>query len=340
MKNKVEDSALFWNVAADYLNRYLPDIRRAGENTVLTYRNCINRYIDYLEGKKHISRKTVSFSMFAREYLKEYVTWMYAEAGLSPKTCNLRLTAVRSLLEYASEEFIDITSVFTDARTVKGVRLVQGPIEYFERNVMSALLAAPDVGKRTERRNRMLLIFLYDTAARVSEALNVRLCDLHTDASIPYVTFFGKGRKYRNVPLMTKTSEHLKKYIGEFHGLRDDIGTPLFFTVTHGILHRLSVDTPEKMLKRYAASVASYVAVPEHVHCHMIRKTRAMHLYREGVPLPHIQQLLGHETISTTSGFYAFATLDTLAKSLEKANPSESDRNWKNPILFNKLYRL
>jgi site-specific recombinase XerD len=175
---------------------------------------------------------------------------MYAEAGLSPKTCNLRLTAVRSLLEYASEEFIDVTPVFTGTRTVKGVRPVQGPIEYFERDVMSALLAAPNVGKRTERRNRMLLIFLYDTAARVSEALNVRLCDLHTDAEIPYVTFFGKGRKYRNVPLMAKTSEHLKKYIGEFHELRDDTGTPLFFTVTHGILHRLSVDTPRKDVKK------------------------------------------------------------------------------------------
>jgi len=65
-----------------------------------------------------------------------------------------------------------------------------------------------------------------------------------------------------------------------------------------------------------------------------------MDLYQEGVPLPHIQQLLGHEVLSTTSGFYAFATLDTLLKSLEKANPSDMSKLWKSKEYSEKLYRL
>ena len=69
----------------------------------------------------------------------------------------------------------------------------------------------------------------------------------------------------------------------------------------------------------------------------MIRKTRAMHLYQEGVPLPHIQQLLGHEVLSTTSGFYAFATLETLSKSLEKANPSNIEKLWRGKEYSEKL---
>ena len=82
--------------------------------------------------------------------------------------------------------------------------------------------------------------------------------------------------------------------------------------------------------------------MPASCHCHMVRKTRAMDLYQAGIPLPHIQQLLGHEEISTTSGFYAFATLDTLAKSMEKIDDSAThmSKEWKNPKTIARLYSL
>jgi site-specific recombinase XerD len=65
-----------------------------------------------------------------------------------------------------------------------------------------------------------------------------------------------------------------------------------------------------------------------------------MNLYQSGCPLSYIQQMLGHNNISTTSGFYAFATLNTLAKALEKANPSSSDKKmWKDKTVSEKLYR-
>jgi site-specific recombinase XerD len=341
-KNKSENSAFFWSTAADFLNRYLPNIRRASDCTVESYRNCLNRFVNYLEEEKGAMRKTICFKMLNRENIMDYMAWMHTIAKLAPKTCNLRLTALHSLLEYASQESVDITPVCIEAGTIRGVRVARGPIAFFERDVVSALMTAPDTSRKPERRNQMLLVFLYDTAARVSEALHVRLCDIHMKASIPHVTFYGKGRKYRSVPLMDSTTTHLERYLREFH--RDESrnsGVPLFYTVTHGTVHNLSVDTPEKMLKKYAKTLrTTCLAIPENVHCHMIRKTRAMHLYQEGVPLPHIQQLLGHEVLSTTSGFYAFATLETLAKSLEKANPSQEDKLWKDKESSDKLFRL
>ena len=342
MKNRAEDSAFFWSVAAEFLNKYLPDIRKASVNTVESYRSCLNRYIDYLESEKGIKRKKISFKMLNRESIKEYMSWMHKTAQFAPKTCNLRLTALQSLLEYASHECTDIMPICISSATIKGIRLTQAPIEFFEREAMSALMEAPDIRKKLERRNQMLLIFLYDTAARVSEALKVRLCDLHIDVSIPHVTFLGKGRKYRNVPLMESTLTHLKRYLQEFHGSEcESIDTPLFYAKTHGKVHGLSIDTPEKMIKKYAEKMsAKCLSVPVKVHCHMIRKTRAMDLYQEGVPLPHIQQFLGHKVLSTTSGFYAFATLETISKSLEKANPSDIEKSWKGKDYSERLYRL
>ena len=95
------------------------------------------------------------------------------------------------------------------------------------------------------------------------------------------------------------------------------------------------------MIKKYADKCRTdSLSMPENVHCHMVRKTRAMDLYREGVPLTHIQQLLGHENISTTSGFYAFATLDVLANAMKAVNPDDGVKSWSEPETLERLYRL
>ncbi|SET48348.1 Phage integrase family protein [Thomasclavelia cocleata] len=74
----------------------------------------------------------------------------------------------------------------------------------------------------------------------------------------------------------------------------------------------------------------------------MLRKTKAMDLYKDGVPLPFIMQLLGHESMSTTSGFYAFATLEMMSQVLNKSNIKDTaeEKLWIESNTIKDLYSL
>ena len=342
IKNRTADtdSAFFWNNAADFLNKELPTIRQKSNNTIETYRRSLNSYIDYLEAEKLIKRKDICYKDFNKNNLKDYLVYMKDIQKLSPKTCNLRITAIRALLSYAADESVDITAIYVNSKAIKGLSVTEHEIEYFEKAQLKVLLSAPSEDARIGRRNRMILIIGYDAALRVSELISLKVSSLHLDAEVPYVTVLGKGQKYRNIPLMNKTTRHLYNYLKEFHkDKRED--NPLFYTTTHGVIHALSEDAIQNVLKKYVDISRKKVMMPEKVHFHMMRKTRAMDLYQAGCPLSYIQQLLGHESVSTTTGFYAFATLKTLAESIEKANPSGNEEKiWKNKSIMKQLYRL
>lgn len=342
-RNAANDSGIFWETSKKYISNILPDVRKTSMNTVLAYRQGLNAYIDYMESEKGVRREDLTFADFSRTNLIDYLNWMLNVKKYEEKTCGLRITAIHSLLEYASNEYcMDLMTIYKAACTVKGPTVKDKPIEYFEPVQMKALLAAPNIHTKTGRRNQMMLILYYDTAARCFELLDLTLEQIHLDAAVPYITILGKGRKYRNIPLSDKTIAHLKRYLNEFHSVvRKD--SPLFYAQTHGEIHSLSNDTVETMIKKYAkVCVEKGLEMPARSHCHMIRKTRAMDLYKNDMPLAHIQQLLGHEDMSTTSGFYAFATLDTLAKSMEAANKASAgaERKWKSKEVLKQIYKL
>lgn len=290
MRKKVtadRDSSFFWSSASEFLNNELSGIRKKSSNTVEAYRLSLNGYIDFLESEKSIKRKDICYQDFNKNNLKDYLIFMKDSRKLSEKTCNLKMTAIRTLLAYAAEESIDITTVYVNAKTVKGLPVLQKEIEYFENSQLKALLAAPSVDTKIGRRDRMILILGYDAGLRVSELTRLTVSSLHLDAETPFVTILGKGSKYRNVPLMSRTVHHLKAYMKEFHPVIK-IEMPLFYTVTHGIRHSLSDDTIQNLLKRYTNQSRSRIMMPEKVHFHMLRKTRAMDLYQAGCPLSYI----------------------------------------------------
>ena len=323
------DALLFWTFAKDFIRDYLPKLRRASQDTIRSYRSALNCFISYLESQKMVNRRNISFSMFSKEVIEEYLKWMMEYQGLSPNTIKARLSAICSFLQYSSDREKFFTETYLSISKIKGPKTQPYPIEYFEQEQMEEILNAPNVETPVGRRNQMMLILLYDTGMRAAELLGLTISSIHLEHNPPFLRIKAKGNSYRDVPLLLDgTVAHLNGFLKEFHQ-HSSKGDFLFYATTHKMRHKLSYDTLDNLVKASCKKCREKgITMPENVHAHMIRKSRAMHLYKEGKSLPHIQQLLGHKNISTTTGFYAFATLDMLVDALGNKDGSDEKYIW------------
>ena len=314
----------FYCFARGYLHTYLPTVTRRSPKTIQAYRISLECFLDYLAEQHQIERARVSFDHFDREHLKGWLAWMIDERHYAAGTVALRLSTVKAFLAYSSDEDLTLVTLSQAAKALRSPAIARKPLEYLTEPQTRAVLAAFTGRTAKSRRNRMLLILLYDTAARVGEITSLRLQDLCLEAP-GHVRLTGKGGKTRVVPLTGKTIEHLRVYLAEFHPNTSELpaARPVFYSPHHGIPTQLSSDTVAAVLNSAAMTARSACpSLPERIHCHMLRKTKAMDLYQQGIPLPIIMRLLGHENVSTTAAFHAFATMDMMRAAVNAATPT------------------
>lgn len=324
----------FFQVVRMFLLDYLPRQRCLSENTISSYRQTLNLFVTYLREKNGLSVLQIKFSVIEKEIILSFLNWLETDRHCSASTRNQRLMALRSFFDYAGQLDCTQTALYLAVQSIPSKSTVGKTVDFLTEPALSALLMQPDPSKTKELRNLVFMILMYDTAARCGELLQLKLRDIHLDRQHPVVYFTGKGQKTRVVPLMSKTVQHCKNYWNKFHpDERTNSERTFFYTTSHGIQHPMSADTVAVFLKKYGAMAAQVCSeVPDHVHPHMLRHTRAMHLYQQGMPIVLLSDYLGHSSVETTR-IYAYADTEMKRAALEKADainkiaPS-SDADW------------
>lgn len=323
----------FFSYTRDFLHLRLHEQDLRSDNTVTAYRQGLNSFRLFITEhcKKGINK--ISFDMVTADIVREYLKHL-SDKGAALTTRNHRLTCIKQYMFYCSERNVELTQLYISVSKIKHVAVRPKKGIWMTREAVQTVLAQPPKTKMGVR-DRFIMVFLYSTGARVSEALNVRLRDIESLTKDPFVRLTGKGNKPRCVPLLDIALENLDYYISIYHPQKnpDDY---LFFTIIKGCKDKMSVANVERFVKEYGIQARRENSqVPEAVHPHLFRHCYGAHLYRMGFSLPVIAKLLDHESLDTTER-YAETDADMINQAFKRMEETEissgyvpADKDWK-----------
>jgi len=308
----------FAKALSHYLGVHLPGQRNVSPNTIKSYRDTFKLFLVYCRDVQKVPVERLSLSHINESLVVEFLTWLENERRNSISTRNQRLACIHGFYRYMqTQEPVSLL----EHQKILAIPMKKAPqpvVTHLTPNSLKLILAQPDLKTRKGRRDLTLLSVLYDTGARVQELVDLTVRHVRLDQP-PILTLTGKGRKTRQVPLMSNTENLLRQYMTEsrllLNGKQD---YPLFSNRLSG---KLTPEGVTYILTKHASSArAVCLVIPDKVTPHVFRHSKAMHLLQAGVSLVYIRDLLGHVDISTTD-IYARTDTELKRKALEKAYP-------------------
>lgn len=285
----------FPTLVQDFFLQRLTAQRGASVHTIASYRDTFELLLRFAEDATGRTPSELRLEDLDAPLVLDFLDHLEAERGNSPRTRNLRLTAIRSFMRYASVRDPASLPVAQRVLAIASKRFDRPVLDCLSREEVQALLDAPDRTKWSGRRDAVMLAVLYNTGARVSEVTGLRITDVLLDRNSA-LHLHGKGRKERVVPLWKTTAKLLRSWLADIdHGA----GAPVFpnrFGVRmsrSGAEHRLHV-----ALVRASTQCCSLAG--RRISPHTLRHTTAMHLLQSGVDITVIALWLGHEDPATT----------------------------------------
>ncbi|MDT0608540.1 site-specific tyrosine recombinase XerD [Croceitalea rosinachiae] len=294
-----------WNDILNDYEHYLKIERGLSENSIKNYSLDIQKLINFLT----LSNSTENPKKIEKETLQQFVYEL-------PKTVNPRsqariISGLKGFFNYL---------VFEDYRDDNPMDLIESPKigrklpDTLSTVEINELIAAIDLSKPEGERNRAILETLYGCGLRVSELINLKLSDLYFDEDFIRVT--GKGNKQRFVPISKVNKKYIDLYRKEVRIHRKiEVGHEDFL-----FLNRRGKQLTRAMIFTIIKHLAEAIGLQKNISPHTFRHSFATHLLENGADLRAIQQMLGHESITTTE-VYMHVNRTHLAKVLNEFHP-------------------
>lgn len=310
---------LFFSRTYDWLESYLP--RQAGRSdaTVESYRDALTMFRRYVRDVLRRGIGEFSFGECDRDCVLGWVAHMRAD-GLAAGTCNQRVAAVKSYLNYAADADVALTSLALSVGRIPPVKGPQRIKENISETALRAILSAPNPGTKLGQRDLAMLCLLYDTGMRLSELTGLTVGNALVEHESPHVYVVGKGDKERPIGLSDETVAQVRRHLSVSHGPDPVKSDYLFYAWHGGARNRMSASNVQRIVKKYADEARrTCPEVPDPCYPHMWRRTRATDLYQQGVELALVSRILGHASMETTK-VYAKPSMEMMREAMNSAS--------------------
>jgi len=289
--------------------------------SIKSYRDTLRLFLVFAahDTRRRIARLTLADLTFER--VASFLRYLEVERRNQVRTRNQRLAALHSFFEYAASRVPEIMAVAERVAAIPTKRTPLNETRFLERDELTALFAGLPATGSSARRDRALLLFLYNTGARVQEVADLKVANLELDSPCR-VHLHGKGDKWRSCPLWEETAAQLRSLIAARKS--SDTSAPVFVSRSGQPLTRFGI---YKIVRRrtHALRTAESSGHRRAISPHVFRHTTAVHLLDAGVEVNVIRGWLGHASLITTNRYAEISCKTKEAALLACQPPLEVD---------------
>jgi len=322
-----------------FFHDYLAAQKGLSSNTVLAYRDSLKLFIRF--SSEHLGKPVDKLIIedFDQELVVKFLEHLETKRGNSSQTRNARLAALHAFFHYVAYQEPLVMARCQQICAIPCKRTTHKTIEYLEDEEMRNILNSVQQNSSQGARDYALLLFLYNTGARVQEAVDMKIDDVRLETP-SQVKLTGKGRKERVCPIWPETVEALQNYLNHRKPSTSEISR-VFLNANGQRITRFGI---RYLVRQYAVKAAQ--ACPslksKKVSPHTVRHTTAMHLLQSGNDISTVKDWMGHADVNTTHA-YVEIDMKMKRKALDACQPPQTAKKrprWLNPGILEWLNEL